>query len=150
VPEITPETELAIQLKQIELEEAKFRLEEYKIRSAERQRKLDDNTRRAKQIATDEQMTRERYESMQRYCKHRKGGKDFQGFLNGSSNEYAVIHHLGSLGEEGVYCQRCPAKWVPGDTAQSHPTGISYEEAVRWPTDNSTSSSVTFTIPKRA
>lgn len=86
----------------------------------------------------------------QRHCTHRKGGKGNALMENkGNSGEYAIALQGMPDGSVHVWCTRCFAHWEPGATAAKHPTGIAYEEALNWPTDNSPSGTVLFRFPSR-
>ena len=128
------------QRRALEMEEMRLRVLEMQEREAARTAKREANIRLAQQIARDEEESRRKLEAEQTHCKHRKGGKDLQGLSSGNSNDYSVVHHIYPNSQEWVMCTRCTKTWKPGD--------LGYEEALRWPTDNSTSGSVTFTISR--
>jgi hypothetical protein len=85
---------------------------------------------------------------IQRNCTHRKGGKGDDLVNNvGSDPNFSIIKHQYPWGEWSVLCTRCFADWRPGDTPESHPSGIGFEEAFKWNTDNSSSGSAQFLLP---
>jgi hypothetical protein len=84
-----------------------------------------------------------------RQCNHKKGGQGMQGLKGrGSGPNYSVIDQSFSHLPGGPvrFCTRCPASWKPGDTRKNHPLGISYEEAMTWPTNNTAGGCVEFSF----
>jgi len=77
-------------------------------------------------------------------CTHRKGGRQYfeSGHLQtatGNDRDYSVIKHRFPWGDTWVICTRCNKKWKPGMS--------DYEEALKFPTNNSSSASITFQGP---
>lgn len=97
----------------------------------------------------DEQDKLIRIKRMQSICKHRKGGLGVDGFVtgNGNDNNYSISVHTYPWQETVVSCLRCDKEWHP-PTCRCNPcrpnTLEEYNEARRFPTDNSPSTSVTF------
>lgn len=86
--------------------------------------------------------------NIQRNCNHLKGGKGDDLINNkGSDANHSIFRHQYPWGEWSVLCTRCFADWRPGDTAETHPTGIGFEEAFRFSTDNEDSGSAQFLLP---
>ena len=127
---------IAEQLEEIRLEKEVYELEKLQEESELRAEKRASDDARRKQVIADERMSREKRKAEQSVCKHRKGGKDRQGFMNGNSADYAVIHHRYDIGVEMVRCQRCGKEAWPGD---KH-----YAEWMQFPTDNEASGGVSF------
>jgi hypothetical protein len=95
-------------------------------------------------------INREKLERIQRACTHKKGGKGDDLVKNkGSDPNYAVIHHVMEWGEEYVKCTRCTVEWWPGDTAENHPSGIGYEAALQFSTDNVGGGAAQFRVDPR-
>ena len=90
---------------------------------------------------------REKVAAMQRNCTHRKGGKgDDLNANQGSDPNHSVLKHTAEWGETYVKCTRCTAEWWPGDTAENHPSGTGYAEALRFSTDNAPSGAAQFRV----
>jgi len=94
---------------------------------------------------------RQKAAAMQAGCNHRKGGKDYASTQKrGDGDNYAVVKHTFPLGDTAVICTRCLFIWKHGTSAEKmpdgspNPTGISYKEAINFPTDNTPSGSVQF------
>lgn len=108
-------------------------------------------TERKRQHTTQEETLAQQRQNdrvMQRGCTHRKGGKgDDLKNNRGQDPNHAIILCTGMFGVTTVDCTRCWAHWKPGDTARNHPTGIAYETAVNWPTDNSPMATAQFRLP---
>jgi hypothetical protein len=83
-------------------------------------------------------------------CTHRTGGQGDDLFANNGDDKFAKIDFTYPDGVRRIHCSRCWATWSPGDTAESHPTGIGYEEAIRWPTRNQPCETVQFRILQRS
>jgi hypothetical protein len=83
---------------------------------------------------------RQRKEARGERCNHRKGGMaDFKsGYISQGSEtaDYAVIKHQFYWGDTWVICIRCGKKWKPGMP--------DYNEALKFPTCNTTSTSTQF------
>lgn len=128
------------------LEQTEFYREQNEL---SRQRRAD----RLRQHSTQEETlaaNRKRDIVIWKGCTHRKGGKG-DDLVNNRGNDpnYSVVKHQYSLGDWSVLCTRCFAEWKPGDTAATHPTGISFQTALEWPTDNASSGAVQFRLPDR-
>lgn len=87
---------------------------------------------------------------VQRNCNHKKGGKgDDLANNKGNDPNYAMADQQMPNGDMWRTCTRCFSTWKPGDTAKAHASGMSYEEAMKLPTDNSPCGSVQFRYPER-
>lgn len=111
-----------------------------------RGRRETRDRRHAKQEETL-RINRESLARIQKNCTHQKGGKG-DDLLKNSGNDpnHSVNKHTVEWGETYVKCTRCRAEWWPGDTAENHPTGVSYEQAMKFSTDNVASGAAQFRI----
>jgi hypothetical protein len=134
---------LALERETMELEDAREQIEERRRRreSKKRTRELQEATLRQQHRDANER---------QRGCNHKKGGKGVNAVIHGQGSDanYAFVKHQYGHGQIWVLCQRCHAEWRPGDTAETHPTGISYAQALAFPTDNEMSTSCQFRFEK--
>lgn len=87
----------------------------------------------------------------QSVCKHKKGGKNLAGIVNGNSSDYSIWKHTYPWGAVEVICSRCGKTWNKPAIAlrKSDPKAYraqmeEYNEAINWPTDNEPSGSVLF------
>lgn len=116
----------------------------------------DARERRRMKMAKQEQDLRENQrikDARQRNCKHKKGGRNKEGFAKGNSANYAVIQHTYPAGETIVLCQRCDKEWrMPAiqlkatDPAAYERQLREYRIALEWPTDNEPSGTRLFLI----
>lgn len=137
---------LRIQREQLELEDLQMSVENERNRRAglaqvhaAQQKSLDDFNRDVR--------------NNQAACKHRKGGKDMQGILNGHDAYYSVIHHTYPAGHTNVMCTRCSKEWQQPDTKLRYTNpqlfNKQFEEwkwAMELPTDNEPSGTQLFQI----
>jgi hypothetical protein len=135
-----------LEFKKLQLEDLRTRVEGEKQRRAEivrvhmaQQRSIDDANR---QIMAE-----------QEFCKHRKGGKNLQGILNGNDSDYSVISHRYPWGQGVVICTRC-GKTVtePNDRkSKTFKTDMAlYREWASFPTDNEPSGTTLFKFERIA
>lgn len=142
--EITREKLLA-EKEALELEQLRDNVERSRNAKEMRKRAREDNERgfRDKQ-AKDA--------TLQAGCNHKKGGRDYASTQKrGDGDNYSVVPHTMPLGNTIVLCTRCLFMWEPGCTAKflkdgktRNPTGVSWNDAIRFPTDNTPSGSVLF------
>jgi hypothetical protein len=106
------------------------------------------------EILEQEQKTREQ---MQDNCTHLKGGILINyAFSNGTDEQYAVCKHQLPLGDYIVKCLRCGKKWIQPKREDFkaqfafEAAYIQYREAVDFPTDNKTSTSIQFQVFKKS
>jgi hypothetical protein len=76
-------------------------------------------------------------------CNHLKGGYGAEAVVYGKGGspyhgavQYAVTDHTFANGDRWISCLRCRKRWKPGNPG--------YEEALKFPTNNTPSSSITF------
>jgi hypothetical protein len=118
-------------------------------------RKRSDKAQRADARMDQERALREgavKTANLQRSCNHKKGGRDYASTQKrGDGDNFCVIPWVDPLGRQLELCTRCLFLWEPGVTAKfmkdgktPNPTGISWQDAIKFPTDNSPASSVLF------
>lgn len=142
--------EIVSELTELELEEKRLDLEikretVAKIRS-QRAAKLEEG--RSKLMATRQFLAQRK--ANQDNCNHRKGGIGAEAVMRGQGTDamYAVIKHKLPCNRYFVLCQRCGAEWHPAQPLFGIKEDAGYQEALRWPTDNSPSGSSTFTFER--
>lgn len=140
---------LELKMKRLNYEDLTYRLEQERGRRAHmalvhqnQQRSMDDFNR--------EVILR------QSWCKHKKGGKNQGGILNGNDSDYSVWHFQYPWGEIAVLCTRCGIEYRPSgpvmdalklsDPAEFKRRLEKYKEALNWPTDNEPGGSQIFMI----
>ena len=91
-------------------------------------------------------------EAQQRACNHLKGGTGAEAFIRGQGDSpyYAVIKHKKPNGKWMVLCQRCNREWHEGSPKTGELETPGFQEAIRFNTNNSTSSSTTFLFERTA
>lgn len=135
-----------LEFKKLQLEDLRSRVEKEKERRAEivrvhmaQQRSIDDANRQI--------------QSEQEFCKHRKGGKNLQGILNGNDSDYSVINHTYPWGQGVVICTRC-GKTVHEPMDRKSKTFKEemklYKEWANFPTDNEPSGTTLFKFERVA
>jgi hypothetical protein len=158
------DAEVEAELKRVELEQKKLELE---YRQADLIVKRDEaeriKGRRAAALDTNRQKMLSlrnfiaNREAAQNRCNHRKGGVDARAFLEGqgTSAMYAINKHKLPNGGYMVICARCGKEWHPADKyhveggiVTPKPATPGWEVAVNWPSDNTPSTSSTFTFEK--
>lgn len=85
-------------------------------------------------------------------CNHKKGGRDYAASQKrGDGDNHCILLWMHPLGYTIVLCSRCHFMWEPGVTTKTlkdgktpNPTRISWEDALRLPTDNTAAGSVMF------
>lgn len=142
--------EVVSELTELELEEKRLDLEikreqVAKIRS-QRAAKLEEA--RSKLMATRQFLAQR--EANQENCNHRKGGIGAEAVMRGQGSDsmYAVIKHRLPCNKYFILCQRCGKEWHPAQPLFGIAATAGYDEALRFVTDNSPSSSSTFTFER--
>jgi hypothetical protein len=141
---------LELEMRKLELENLRFTVEQQ--RSIMLQRKM--HRERIAEVISQENAQNALYQAN---CKHRKGGKNKAGFLNGSDNYYSVIHHTYPEGRLVVMCTRCQSQWEkpPQELRKEDPAAYKqqmadFQTALNWPTDNEPSGTQLFLIQRTA
>lgn len=134
------------ELAELEMEEKRLDLEikreqVSKIRS-QRAAKLEEA--RAKLIATKQFLAQR--EANQANCNHRKGGIGAEAVMRGQGTDamYAVFKHKLPCNRYFVLCSRCGKEWHPAQPLFGIKATPGYDEAIRFPSDNTPSGSSTF------
>jgi hypothetical protein len=138
--------DVTAELAALELEEKQLDLEikretVSKIRS---QRMAKQDEARAKLLATKQFLAQRK--ANQDNCNHRKGGIGAEAVMRGQGTDamYAVIKHKLPCNRYFVLCQRCGKEWHPAQPLFGIKATEGYEEAIRFPSDNTPSGSSTF------
>jgi hypothetical protein len=126
--------------------------EQVSTMKARREQRIVERARMAQVFKANEQN-----EKMRRaVCRHHKGGKGSQGFLNGNDKDYSVIKHTYPTGELVVMCTRCQNEWrkPPLELRKEDPKEYrrlmqEYQDAVNFPTDNEPSGTQIFLIQEQ-
>lgn len=137
--------ELLQEKEALELEELRERVARQRSEKQQKAAARADNEKSFREAA-------QKQAQMQAGCNHKKGGRDYAATnKRGDGDNYSVIPHTMPLGNTIVLCTRCLFMWTPGTSAKfmpdgktKNPTGISWAEAIKLPTDNSPSGSVLF------
>ena len=143
---------LLLEEKRLDLE---LKREAVAVQRAKRQSALDRN--RSAQMSLLQFIASR--EARQARCNHRKGGIGVEAVVNGegTSAMYAVIKHKLPIGRYWIQCQRCGKEWQPANNWNVEngrivptPATPGYDEALRYPTDNTASGSSTFLFERTA
>jgi hypothetical protein len=144
-----PDEKSKLQQEREELELEQLREEVGKRRAAKEMRKaaVAENE---KSFADEAAKHREE----QSRCNHKKGGKDYAALQHrGDGDNYAIFPWQHPRGYMIYLCSHCQFMWEPGVTQKTmsdgktpNPTGVSYIEASKFPTDNSAAGSVMFGV----
>lgn len=147
------EKTLKQQIEELELEERQLRLEDlrYRVQNERNRRELVLRNHKSQQD-TIAKINRDII-AKQSVCKHKKGGKNLAGIVNGNSSDYSVWKHTYPWGAVEVICSRCGKTWnkpalaLRKSDAKAYRVQMeAYNEAINWPTDNEPSGSVLFTF----
>lgn len=138
---------LALEEKQMDLVIKRQKVAEIK---AQMQAKLDNL--RIKEMATQQFLAQRR--AIQDHCLHRKGGRGPEAVIQGQGDSamFCVAKHVMPAGGTWVLCMRCGKEWHPAKVEISNgrlvhiPASIGWQDAVNFPTDNTTSGSSRFFI----
>jgi hypothetical protein len=137
------------ELRDLQIQEAKERMDAAKARREDRKRKAAAYQEALAAEQTSREQTAEE-------CTHKKGGKvgvsgGMEALYKGNDQNYSVVKHTLPLGETVVICQRCPKVWrKPSDELKkADPKAYKealqeYQWATRLPTDNEPSGSQNF------
>jgi hypothetical protein len=142
---LTPQEELA----SLQAEETRLRVEMMRDQVQAARQKKEMFAHQAKVHQADQKAALDRVKRSQASCKHRKGGLGVDGFVtgNGNDNNYSVAVNTYPWQETVVQCLRCGKEWHPPNCKcnPKRPSTLEeYNEARRFPTDNSPSTAVTF------
>jgi hypothetical protein len=150
---------LAIQMEtaKLQLEQQKMAFEDLKYRvENERNRRMVIQLQHKNAQDTLAQANRDIIAS-QSSCKHKKGGKNLAGILNGNSENYSIWKHTYPWGATQVICSRCGKQWNKPALALRAIAPAQYKRemevyntVINWPTDNEPSGSVLFTFERNA
>lgn len=146
------------QLKAVQLQMAEFQLEDLRDRVEQARQKKEDY--RSQVVRREAHYAKERRDIVrdQVRCPHRKGGMG-EGFnFSGEDSNFSTIKFQLPNNAWYVICSRCDMEWhrgttatrlfnQSGDTGLGNHTGISYMEAIRFPSDNEISGACLFLIP---
>lgn len=142
------ETKKTLQQEREELELENLR-EEVGRKRAEREMRKNASVENEKSFRAQEVSQRE----TQARCNHKKGGRDYASLQKrGDGENHSIISWQYPVGGFMLYhCTHCQFTWWPG-TTEAHmadkktpnPTGISYIQASKLPTDNTPAGSVIF------
>jgi len=150
--------QLKLQMAELELEDLTARVEERREKKAALEARAAAAQRSLEQANAD-------IIASQKVCRHKKGGRNKAGLVNGSDNYYSVNKHTYSHGETVVFCTRCTQEWrMPKQpnpelkkqdpaawklaVAEFKKQLAEYREALNWPTDNEPSGTALFTFGK--
>lgn len=152
-------SDLEVELKAIELESAKLKLEldkanliDMKERLAERELKRESIRQEAHTKGATIKATKDGEARQQAHCNHKKGGNGAQGVVGGQGDDsqFAVLKHTFANGDMWIRCLRCGKTWKP-PVKSEHTTQASYDaalgvyrEAVNFQTRNVASKGVIF------
>ena len=131
--------------RQANIEDLKERLDERKVKRADKVAKYRGN---GINIAQE----RRNRDDVQKRCNHKKGGDGAKGVIGGkgSDPQYAVLKHEFANGDTWVRCLRCAKTWKPPiradfKTQEGYDAAVErYEVAKNFDTRNQTSSSYCF------
>lgn len=145
------------ELEELELEETRLRVEDLRNRVETERARRNQIIRNHKQQQEAIEQKMRQIMAEQKICKHKKGGKNLEGVLNGSDSQYSVINHTYPWGEQSVTCTRCGKDWRepakelkatnPAAYKQAYQEWI---EALNFPTDNEPSGTRLFVITNNA
>lgn len=149
MPEPMNRKQITEELENLQLEEARERMEATRQARAYRLRRIQARDR---DVANDRMRRRAAKEA----CWHKKGGKGVTNLAHGNDHNYAVVKHILSHGPTIVICQRCLWVWEAPDVALRRGTAAErelyrvlweeYQWALNLPTDNETSGTQLFVI----
>jgi hypothetical protein len=127
------------QLDELRLEREKLELEDLRDRvgrlRAEQQKKSTSHAQVEAALADYQRNQKLRQDK----CSHRKGGRGYEGIVNGGQDSmYSIIKHRMPFGDIAVLCTRCQKIWRKGETE--------HKMAVSLPTDNEMSESSQFAL----
>lgn len=140
------DSQIKTELEELQAEEKRLDLEIKKDAVATIRAKRTAQLERARsaQIAIRQYLAQR--EAQQSACNHRKGGTGQEAFLRGMGDSpyYAVIKHKLPCNLHMVLCQRCGKEWHPAQPLFGIQETPGYQEAIRFNTNNTASSSTSF------
>lgn len=140
----------------IELEATEANLELTRHQNAQFKMKQQEIKDKYKSRGRELNKTFRDQEIQQAHCSHRKAGRGAEALINGgNSSDYAVIKHLLPTNSWYVRCLRCGKTWAPPfeeafDMATKEGRDAfeaakkEYQTALAFPTDNISSTGITF------
>lgn len=138
-----------IEHKELQQDLVKRQTEQMKMKDAQNRDKFYSRGQELRKTDKDQQKHQDQ-------CSHRKAGRGIEGLQKGgNSADYAIIRHILPTNELWQRCLRCAKTWRPphvqdfdvntvGGKAAYEEAKRVYKEATSWPTDNTTSSGITF------
>ena len=135
--------------KDLQRELTKRQTEQMRMKDAQNRDKFYSRGQELRKTSRDQ-------EKHQDQCSHRKAGRGIEALQKGgNAADYAVIRHILPTNEMWQRCLRCGKTWRPPHTQDFDMKSASgaaayeeakriYKEAISWPTDNQTSSGITF------
>jgi hypothetical protein len=146
-----PEREKNVQAEMdaLQLEEMRYRIQEMRGRQ---------NTREIRRRSIEESLRAERESraQIQALCFHKKGGMGVESLMQGNDSHYAVAKFILPTGPQIVICMRCFKLWTPPDPIPRNASKDEvrdyllkvkeYQEAVAFPTDNTTGGSQIYLV----
>ena len=148
-----------IELKRLQLVNAKLEMEHRTAELQDAREKLDErkmkretNASRFRSHGQNIQQDKDNRAAQQRICNHKKGGDGAKGVVGGQGQDtqYAIIRHRVANGDIWVRCLRCAKLWKP-PVKSAHKTTESYNaafekynEALVFPTRNQMSTGQQF------
>lgn len=143
------------ELDRLLLEEKKLQLESLRFTVENERARREQILRNHKQQQEALDSSLRKVQAEQKICKHKKGGKNLAGILNGTDSEYSVIQHTYPWGETAVTCTRCGKDWrePSKELKKSDPEAYKaqmaeYVAALNFPTDNEPSGTRLFVITR--
>lgn len=141
------------ELELLELEEKRLRVESLRF-TVENERARREQILRAHKMQQESlDQALKAVQAEQAFCKHKKGGKNLEGVLNGNDTNYSVQKHTYPWGELTVICTRCGKEWrkpsealKASDPKEWRRQNTEYLEAVNFPTDNEPSGTQIFVV----
>lgn len=151
---------MEMELKVLELENAKLALEERKANTIDLKERLQERELKRENVrqeaytkgATIKAIDNNRVKTQER-CNHKKGGNGAQGVVGGlgDDSQYAVLKHKFAHGDVWVRCLRCAKTWKPPVKSQfiNNQAGYdvamdTYKQALNFQTRNVASGGIVF------
>ena len=140
---------IELESKEAQLELTRHQNAQFKMKQQEIKDKYKSRGRELNKTLRDQDI-------QQSHCSHRKAGRGAEAMINGgNSSDYAVIKHLLPTNQWYIRCLRCGKTWRPPfeiefdmDTAAGkaafEAAKIEYQTALAFPTDNISSTGITF------
>jgi hypothetical protein len=144
-----PEKSIQSEMEALQLEEMRYRVQEMRGRQ---------NTREIRRRSIEDSLRseRENRDRTQALCWHKKGGMGVESLMQGNDSHYAVAKFILPTGPQIVICMRCFKLWKPPEPPPRNASGEEkraymlevkeYQEAVAFPTDNTTGGSQIYLV----